>query len=85
LTQDERRELIEAQTRHIGNGMAHLPATAQRLHHCRDVRPDGPFGFITWFECAPGEEAAFDDLRAALRASPEWASVDREVDLRMTL
>ena len=85
LTQDERREVFEAQSRHIGIGMAYLPAIARRLHHCRDLGPDEPFDFITWFEYAPGDEAAFDDLLAALRASPEWAYVEREVDLRLML
>ena len=85
LTQDERREVFEAQSRHIGIGMAYLPAIARRLHHCRDLGPDEPFDFITWFEYAPADEAAFDDLLAALRASPEWAYVEREVDLRLTL
>lgn len=85
LTQDERREVFEAQSRHIGIGMAYLPAVARRLHHCRDLGPDEPFDFITWFEYAPADGAAFDELLLALRASPEWAYVDREVDIRLTL
>ncbi|MGL4512526.1 MAG: hypothetical protein ACRCT8_05495 [Lacipirellulaceae bacterium] len=42
-----------------------------------------PFDFLTLFDYAPGDTAAFDDLVAALRASPEWGYVDREVDLRL--
>ena len=37
----------------------------------------------TWFEYAPDYEAAFDDLLTRLRATPEWAFVEREVDIRL--
>jgi chlorite dismutase len=83
LPQDERREIFEAQSRHIGIGMRYLPAVARRLHHCRDLSPTEPFDFLTWFEYAPGDAAAFDELLQALRMSPEWAYVDREIDLRL--
>ena len=83
LTQDARREIFEAQSHHIGLGMKVLPAVARRLHHCRDLATDQPFDFVTWFEYAPDDVGAFDDLLAALRASPEWTYVDREVDLRL--
>ncbi|MEN9580329.1 MAG: hypothetical protein RJA70_3338 [Pseudomonadota bacterium] len=85
LAQDERREIFEAQSRHIAIGMKYLPAIARRLHHCRDLGPEEPFDFLTWFEYAPSDAAAFDELLRALRASPEWAYVDREVELRLTL
>lgn len=84
LTQDERREVFEAQSRHIAIGLKYLPAVARRLHHCRDLGPDEPFDFLTWFEYAPADSAAFEDLVQALRSSPEWAYVDREVDIRLT-
>lgn len=84
LTQDERRAVFEAQSEHIGIGLRYLPAIARRLHHCRDLGPDEPFDFLTWFEFAPSDEPAFDDLLAALRAKPEWAYVDREIDIRLT-
>ena len=83
LTQDERRQVFEAQSRHIAIGLAYLPAIARRLHHCRDLSPDEPFDFLTWFEYAPEDAPAFEDLVAALRASPEWRFVEREVDLRL--
>ena len=83
LTQDERRQIFEAQSAHIQIGMRYLPAVARRLHHCRDLGPDEPFDFITWFEFAPEATAAFDALLAALRATPEWRYIDREVDIRM--
>jgi len=84
LTQDERRTIFEAQSRHIAIGMKYLPAVARRLHHCRDLGPDEPFDFLTWFEYAPGDAAAFDELVQSLRDSPEWAYVEREVDIRLT-
>lgn len=84
LAQDERRDLFEAQSRHIAIGMRYLPAIARRLHHCRDLGPDEPFDFLTWFEYAPSDCAAFESLLQALRASPEWDYVDREVDIRLS-
>lgn len=83
LTQDERRTIFEARSRHIAIGLKYLPAVARRLHHCRDLSPDEPFDFLTWFEYAPSDSAAFEELVQALRASPEWAYVDREVDIRL--
>jgi hypothetical protein len=83
LAQDERREIFEAQSHHIGIGLKYLPAVARRLHHCRDLGAEEPFDFITWFEYAPSDSSAFDELVGALRASPEWEYVDREVDIRL--
>jgi hypothetical protein len=83
LTQDERRDIFEAQSQHIGIGLKYLPAIARRLHHCRDLGPEEPFDFLTWFEYAPTDASAFEDLVLALRASPEWKYVDREVDIRL--
>lgn len=83
LAQDERRRIFEEQSAHIQIGLNYLPAVARRLHHCRDLGPDEPFDFITWFEFAPADAAGFDALLAELRASPEWRYVDREIDLRM--
>jgi len=83
LPQDERRQILEAQSQHVAIGLKYLPAIARRLHHCRDLGGNEPFDFITWFEFAPAHSAAFDELVAALRASPEWQYVDREVDIRL--
>jgi hypothetical protein len=81
LAQDERRAIFEAQSHHIAIGMDYLPGVARRLHHCRDI--GGPFDFLTWFEYAPADEAAFDAMLARLRTTPEWDFVDREVDVRL--
>ena len=83
LAQDERRAIFEAQSHHIAIGLKYLPAIARRLHHCRDMATEAPFDFLTWFEYAPCDAAAFEDLVQALRASPEWRYVDREVDIRL--
>jgi hypothetical protein len=84
LTQDERRQVFEAQSRHIAIGLHYLPAIARRLHHCRDLSPDEPFDFLTWFEYSPADAGAFEELVGRLRESPEWRFVEREVDLRLS-
>jgi hypothetical protein len=83
LSQDERRQVFEAQSRHIAIGLQYLPAIARRLHHCRDLGPAEPFDFLTWFEYAPGDSQAFEELVVALRETPEWKFVDRESDIRL--
>ncbi len=81
LAQDERRDILEARSKHIATGLHYLPAVARRLQHSRDLGE--PFDFLTWFEFAPGDAAAFDDLLRALRASEEWQFVERECDIRL--
>lgn len=82
LAQDERREIFEAQSKHIEIGQEYLPGIARRLHHCRDL--GGDFDFLTWFEFAPDDNNAFETLLERLRQSPEWNYVEREVDIRLT-
>jgi len=82
LAQDERRTIIEEQSRHFSLGMEYLPAIARRLHHCRELAQ--PFDFITWFEYAPDDAGAFEQLVERLRATQEWHYVDREVDVRLS-
>ncbi|MBA3503030.1 MAG: chlorite dismutase family protein [Myxococcota bacterium] len=81
LAQDERRHMFEERSRHIAIGMMFLPAIARRLYHCRDL--GGDFDFLTWFEYAPHHAARFDELLTQLRSIPEWAFVDREVEIRV--
>lgn len=83
LPQDARRTILEDQSRHIKIGLNYLPAIARRLHHCRDVGSEEPFDFLTWFEFAPPDIGAFDQLVADLRATQEWSYVDREVEIRL--
>jgi hypothetical protein len=84
LTQDERRQVFEEQSRHIQIGMRYLPAVARRLHHCRDLSEHEPFDFLTWFEYEPASESDFNRMLAELRATPEWRYVDREIEIRLT-
>ncbi len=81
LSQDERRAIFEDQSKHNATGLRYLPQIARKLYHGRDLGE--PFDFLTWFEFAPEHEGLFDDLVRALRASPEWAYVTREVDIRL--
>ena len=81
MSQDERRSIFEAQSHHTEIGLAYLPQVARQLHHCRDLGE--PFDFLTWFEFAPEHTPAFNQLLAQLRASKEWAYIEREVDIRL--
>jgi hypothetical protein len=38
---------------------------------------------LTWFEYAPSETDAFEQIVTGLRTSPEWEFVDREVDISL--
>lgn len=82
LAQDERREIFEERSRHIATGLKYLPAVARRLYHGRDLGE--PFDFLTWFEFAPQDAVAFEELVAMLRETEEWAFVEREIDIRLT-
>lgn len=82
LPQDERRAIFEERSHHIAAGLGYIPRIARRLHHGRDLGE--PFDFLTWFEFAPGDTTAFDELCALLRSTPEWTFVEREVEVRLT-
>jgi len=81
LAQDERRAIFEEGSRHIAIGLEYLPAIARRLYHSRDLGE--PFDFLTWFEYAPPDAAAFDQLLTRLRKTREWDYVEREIDIRL--
>jgi len=55
---------------------------ARRLYHSHDLGE--PFDFLTWFEYAPEDARAFEDLVARLRQTEEWSYVEREVDIRLS-
>lgn len=78
---DQRRAIFEERSRHVARSLDYLPRIARRLHHGRDLGEQ--FDFLTWFEFAPGDEPAFDELVAALRVTEEWTYVVREVDIRL--
>jgi chlorite dismutase len=81
LSQDQRRAIFEEGSHHVSRSLPYMPRIARRLHHSRDLGE--PFDFLTWFEYAPEDEPAFDELVGVLRATEEWAYVEREVDLRL--
>ena len=81
LPHDERRAIFEERSRHIADSMAYLPRIARRLYHARDLGE--PFDFLTWFEFAPQDAPAFEELVAMLRGREEWHHVEREVDIRL--
>lgn len=81
LPQDERRAIFEERSHHIATSLSYLPRIARRLHHGRDIGE--PFDFLTWFEYAPRDAPAFDELVGLLRATEEWRYVVREVELRL--
>jgi chlorite dismutase len=81
LTQEERRQIFEDRSHHVAASLKYLPAVARQLYHCRDLGE--PFDFLTWFEYAPADADAFEELVRTLRATEEWRYVEREVDIRM--
>ncbi len=81
MAQDERLALFGVRSGHTRIGMDYLPGVARRLLHCRDIGE--PFDFLTWFEFAPTEAPAFDELLRRLRAIEEWSFVEREVEVRL--
>ncbi|MDX6766511.1 MAG: chlorite dismutase family protein [Candidatus Methylacidiphilales bacterium] len=83
LSQDQRRQIFEEQSKHTSVGLQYLPAIARRLYHCRDLNTAEPFDFLTWFEFSPDHERDFDDLLLHLCTSSEWDYVEREVDIRL--
>ena len=84
LTQDERRQVFEAQSHPTQIGLEDLPAIARRLHHGRDLAEPEPFDSLTWFEFAKRAVAEFDRLLLKLPASEEWKCGERKLDIRLT-
>lgn len=83
LAQDERRLLFEERSHHISTGLKYLPAIARRLYHGHDLGE--PFDFLTWFEYAPADAEAFEELVGILRETEEWTFVEREIDIRLVV
>jgi Chlorite dismutase len=83
LTQGERRRIFEEQSHHTQIGLGYLPHIARRLHHCRDLSTEEPFDFLTWFEFAEKDTAAFDEMLQKLRATDEWHYIERECEVRL--
>jgi chlorite dismutase len=82
LAQDERRAIFEERSHHITTGLNYVARIARRLYHSHDLGE--PFDYLTWFEFAPGDAGAFEELVGRLRETEEWTYVEREVDIRLT-
>ncbi|HEU5001404.1 MAG TPA: chlorite dismutase family protein [Actinomycetota bacterium] len=82
LAADERRAILQERSHHIAVGLRYLPAIARRLAHGHDQGEE--FDFLTWFEFAPADAGALDELLGLLRETEEWTFVEREVEVRLT-
>ncbi|MFK5982235.1 MAG: chlorite dismutase family protein [Flavobacteriaceae bacterium] len=81
MTQDERREIFEEKSHHIGLSMKYLPAIARAVYHSRDIKEE--FDFVAWFEYAPSDTEAYENLLIEIRKVKEWDYVTREIDIRL--
>jgi len=82
LSQDERRAIFEERSRPSRRGSSTCPRSPAVSTNSRDLGE--PFDFLTWFEYAPADADAFEELVQRLRLTEEWSFVDREVDIRLT-
>ena len=83
FTQDERRQIIAENSKHIAIGIKYLSTISRQLFHSRDIGEE--FDFLTWFEFSPDNINLFNELLEALRSTEEWKYVSREVDIRMNI
>ncbi len=81
LAQDERRAIFEERSHHVTIGLKYVARIARRLYHGYDLGES--FDFLTWFEYAPEDAGAFEELVGSLRGTEEWTYVEREVDMRL--
>lgn len=88
LAQDERQAYFAKGSRpgHVAIGERHAAHIYRRLYHARYL-PGSEWDFLTYFEFPVEHTASFRELLAALRdtrENPEWAFVDRELEVWMT-
>lgn len=88
LAREERQALLMegAPHGHLAIGQRYATRIYRRLYHARYL-PGSEWDFLTYFEFPADTTSAFRELLAALRdveRNPEWAYVDREVELWMT-
>lgn len=89
LAQDERQAYFRstaARAGHVALGERHAGHIYRRLYHARYL-PGSEWDFLTYFEFPLERAASFRDLLAALRdprQNPEWAFVDRELEVWLT-
>jgi hypothetical protein len=88
LAREQRQALMMggAPHGHLAIGQRYAARIYRRLYHARYL-PGSEWDFLTYFEFPTDTTAAFEELLAALRdveQNPEWAFVDREIELWMT-
>lgn len=88
LAQDARQAHLDGRrTRgHVAIGRAHAARVYRRLYHARYL-PGSEWDFLTYFEFREEDTGHFQELLARLRdpeENPEWAYVEREVEIWMT-
>jgi len=88
LAREERQAYVMegAPNGHLAIGRRYAARIYRRLYQARYV-PGSEWDFLTYFEFPAHETGAFVDLLGELRdldVNPEWAFVDREVELWMT-
>ena len=89
LAQDERQALLAgaARTGHIPIGRPFAARIYRRLYHARYL-PGSEWDFLTYFEFPESSTGTFRELLSLLRdpaQNPEWAYVDRELEVWMRL
>jgi len=94
MSQDERQSFFLPSKRGAGHtaiGAAYTDRIFRRLYHARYAAPVAPgneaWDFLTYFELLPQEEGLFRSLLGELRdplRNPEWAFVDREMEVWTT-
>jgi hypothetical protein len=83
MTYEERLRISGEQFSDTEIGSGDFPGIARHLHHSRELGE--PFDFLTWFEYAPSNSAAFEELVLRMRSTEEWKYVEREVDVRLVM
>jgi hypothetical protein len=88
LASEQRRALVMegAPHGHLAIGQRYAARIYRRLYQARYL-PGSDWDFLTYFEFPAGETEAFLELLGELRDTvhnPEWAFVDREVELWLT-
>lgn len=81
-TQGERRAIFDGSSHRLARSLSCLPAIARAL--LRGGDPGEPHADLAWFEFFLAEAGAFGDLLAKRRSTPEWAHVDRELEVRVS-
>jgi hypothetical protein len=88
LAQDVRQAYLDGTktSGHVAIGRAHAAHIYRRLYHARYL-PGSHWDFLTYFEFPEQDTGRFQQLLAELRdpeQNPEWAYVEREVEIWMT-